>query len=111
LRIAIISAALLLVACGPEALSQNGVPGQTLSINVGQTLDLKLQTIGSGEYASPPEISSDAIRFVGVSLLGPAVPAGPIQQFRFQAMARGLAVIAFRHTGQNPMVKDTVEVR
>jgi hypothetical protein len=104
-------AALLLAACGREPLSQGEVAGNRLSLNLGQTLSLKLQTIGPGEYASPPEISSAAIRFLEMSYVSPAVPAGPTQEFRFRSVAPGLAIIAFRHTGQNPMVKDTVEVR
>lgn len=107
----LVAAALLLTACAAEPLSPGEVSGGRLSVNVGQSLSLKLQTIGPGEYASPPEISSAAIRFVGVSLVGPAVPAGPTQVFRFQAVARGLAVISFRHTGTNPMIQDTVDVR
>jgi hypothetical protein len=111
MKVAIIAAALGLTACGPEPLSQNGVPGKTLSVNVGQTLDLKLQSIGPGEYVSPPVISSTAIRFLGVSAVGPAVPAGVTQTFSFQAVAPGSAIIVFHHSAQNPVVEDTVEVR
>lgn len=111
MKVAIAAAALLLTACGAEPLAQDGAPGKTLSAVVGQNLDLKLQTIGPGEYASPPAISSPAVRFLGVSLIGPAVPAGVTQRFSFQAVAPGSAIILFHHTGQNPMVEDTVEVR
>jgi hypothetical protein len=103
--------ALLLAACGPEPLAQSGLPGGTLSVVVGQKIDLKLQTIGPGEYASPPAISSPAIRFLGVAYVGPPVPAGPTQKFSFQAVAPGMAIIVFHHTGQNPIVEDTIEVR
>jgi hypothetical protein len=103
--------ALILAACGPEPLAQSGLPRGTLTVVVGQKLDLKLQTIGPGEYASPPAISSPAVRFLGVAYVGPAVPAGPTQKFSFQAMAPGLAVIVFQHTSENPTVEDTVEVR
>jgi hypothetical protein len=103
--------ALLLAACGPEPLAQSGVPSKTLSVVVGQKLDLKLQTIGPGEYASPPAISSPAIRFLGVAYVSPFVPAGPTQRFSFQAVAPGVAIIVFHHTDQNPTVEDTVELR
>jgi hypothetical protein len=111
MRVALVVAVLLLAACGPEPLSQSAETGQKLSVQVGQMLDLKLQTIGPGEYASPPEISSAAVQFLEMSYIGPPVPAGPTQRFRFRAMRPGLAIIAFRHTDQNPIVKDTVEVR
>jgi hypothetical protein len=103
--------ALLLAACSAEPLSQNGEPGRTLSVRAGQKLDLELQTIGPGEYASPPAVSSPAIQFLGVALVSPAVPAGPTQRFSFQAMAPGTAIIVFHHSGQNPTVEDTVSVR
>jgi hypothetical protein len=103
--------AALLLACGPEPLAQSGLPSGRLSVVVGQKLYLKLQTIGPGEYASPPAISSPAIRFLGVAYVGPAVPAGPTQRFSFQAVAPGLAIVVFHHTGQHPMVEDTIEVR
>ena len=101
----------MLPGCGPEPLAQSGVPTGSLSLVVGQKLDLKLQTIGPGEYASPPAISSRAIRFLGVAYVSPAVPAGPTQKFSFQAVAPGLAIVVFHHTGQSPVVEDTIEVR
>jgi len=111
MKVTTAAAALLLIACGAEPLAQDGAPGKTVLVRVGQSLDLKLQTIGPGEYASPPTISSAAVRFLGVSLIGPPVPAGVTQRFSFQAVAPGSAIIVFRHTGQNPVVEDTVEVR
>ena len=110
MNVAIVAAALLLAACGSEPLSQNGVPERTLSVTAGQKFDLTLQSIGPGEYSSPPGISSAAIRFLGVSAVGPAVPAGITQKFSFQAMAPGSATIVFLHTGQNPTVEDTIAV-
>jgi hypothetical protein len=103
--------ALLLAACGAEPLAQDGVPSKTLSLVVGQKLDIKLQTIGPGEYASPPAVSSPSIRFLRAALVSPAVPAGSTQRFSFQAVALGLAIIAFHHTGQSATLEDTVEVR
>jgi hypothetical protein len=108
--VVLVVVALGLGACGPEAVEANGHPNEVLSITVGQELDLTLQTIGPGEYASPPAVSTGAIQFLGVSLVSPAVPAGPTQQFRFTGVRRGTAVIVVHHTGQGATVEATVEV-
>lgn len=106
-----IAAISFLMACGADTVvSVNGTPTRTLSLAVGQELDLTLQTIGPGQYASPPIVSSAAVRFLEASFVGPAIPAGPTQRFRFRAEAPGQAVITFEHTGQNPVVQDTVVV-
>ena len=102
--------ALLLAACGLEPLAVNGSPSRTLSLVVGQELDLTLQTIGPGEYESPPTLSSPSIRFLDVAFVTPTVPAGPTQRFRFKAEAPGQTIILFLHSGSNPAVSDTVEV-
>ena len=91
-------------------LEVNGAPSRTLSLLAGQEVEVKLQTIGPGEYSSPPSISSSAVRFLGVSLVGPYVPAGPTQVFRFMAVAPGQAMVAFHHTGIDPEVDDTMNV-
>ncbi len=101
----------LLAACGTEPLAVSGSPNRTLFVALGQELDLTLQTVGPGEYQSPPTVSSPSIRFLDVAFVGPAVPAGPTQRFRFQAEAPGEAIILFQHSGSNPPVSDTVEVR
>ena len=98
-------------ACGQGSLEANGLPGHSLYIKAGQTLELTLRTIGPGEYASPPSISSPAVRWRDVSLVTPAVPAGPTQRFRFEAVASGRAVITFHHTVQSTTIEDTVDVR
>ena len=103
-------ATLSLVGCGQTPLEENGLPSHTLSIKAGRALELTLQTIGPGEYASPPLVSSTAVRFVDVRRVTPAVPAGPTQRFRFEAVERGVAVIVFHHTGQGPTVEDTINV-
>jgi len=82
-----------------------------LRVALGQELDITLQTIGPGRYDSLPAISSPAIRFLDMSFVGPAVPAGPTQLFRFKAEARGQAVVSFyQSTVGYPIVIDTVEV-
>ena len=84
---------------------------QRLDASVGAEIIVTLQTIGPGEFASPPVISSNNVRFVDVSQADVAVPAGPTQRFRFKAVAPGRAVITLRHTFQNRVVEDTVDVR
>ena len=105
-----LSVALGLAGCGQGPLEANGVPSQTLSIKAGRELELTLQTIGPGAYASPPLVSSAAVRFLDVQLVTPAVPAGPTQRFRFEAVGPGVAVIVFHHTVQGPAIEDTINV-
>lgn len=102
--------ALGLVGCGQDPLEANGIPSHTLTIKAGRELELTLQTIGPGEYASPPLVSSAAVRFLDVRLVAPPVPAGPTQLFRFEAVQPGLAVIVFQHTAQGPTIEDTINV-
>ena len=104
-------AALGLTGCGQGPLAANGAPSHTLTITAGRGLEVILQTIGPGEYASPPLVSSSGVRFLDVGLVTPAVPAGPTQRFRFEAVGPGVAVIVFQHTGQGPTIEDTIIVR
>lgn len=105
------AAALFLSGGCSSPLQVNGPPSRTLSLVAGQKVDVRLQTVGPGEYSSPPTVSSSAVRFLGVSLVGPYVPAGPTQVFRFIALAPGQAIVAFHHTGLDPEVDDTINVR
>jgi hypothetical protein len=110
----IAAAALTLGACnGETATSVLEVDhvSQSIAARVGQEVDITLGTVGPGEYASIPSISSPAVRFLDVSDVGPYVPAGVRQRFRFTARASGVAIITFRHSGTNPVVTDTVAVR
>ncbi len=101
---------LALAGCGQEPLAANGAPSQTFSVKAGRELELTLQTVGPGEYASPPTLSTSAVRFLEVRLVTPAVPAGPTQRFRFVAVRPGQAIIVFHHTEQGQVVEDTVNV-
>ena len=103
-------ALLLLAACAPEPLAVRASRSQTLRLAVGQELDVTLQTVGPGEYETPPLVSSSALRFLNVALISPYVPAGPTQQFRFKGEALGQAIVVFQHSGSNPAVSDTVNV-
>lgn len=88
-----------------------GSRSQRLVASVGEQFSVTLGTVGPGEYESPPSISTDVVRFLGDSIVGPYVPAGERQAFGFAATAPGTAVVTFRHSGNNPTVVDTVEVR
>lgn len=109
--------AVFLTACcgvccsGATPLEVIGAPARTITVTVGRELRIRLQTIGPGEYRSPPAITGVALEFRDVSQATPAVPAGPTQVFRFAAVTRGQAVVRFTHTGQTPEVVDTVVVR
>lgn len=104
-------AAVGFLACGEGPLEVNGSPSQSFSVKSGRELEVTLQTIGPGEYVSPPAVSSAAIRFLDAKLVNPPVPAGVTQQFRFEAVSSGVAVIVFQHTDQGPTVEDTVAVQ
>ena len=82
--------------------------GKTIQVPVGDEVDITLQTIGPGQYANPT-VSSPAVRFLGVSLVGPAIPAGPTQLFRFQAAAAGQAIIAIQGAPHNPAFAVTLQ--
>jgi hypothetical protein len=107
----LIGTTLGLAGCGGSPTEVNGSRGQTLSVTAGQELSLTLQSIGPGEYVSPPTVSSSALSFLDVQLVGPAVPAGVTQRFRFAALRHGRAIVVFHHTGQSRTVEDTVDVR
>jgi hypothetical protein len=103
--------ALGLVACGQGPLEAYGSPSSTFSIKAGRELDLTLGTVGPGEYESPPAVSSAVVRFLDVQVVAPPVPAGVRQQFRFETVRPGVAVIVFHHTARGPTIEDTVDVR
>ncbi len=101
--------ALGLAGCSQGALEANGSPSHTISIEAGRELELTLQTIGPGEYVSPPAVSSATVRFLDVRQ-GTPVPAGATQVFRFEAVAPGVAVVVFHHKLQGPAIEDTILV-
>lgn len=104
-----VTAALLVGACS-DPVSITDTCSQSFSVRRGTDFDVTLQTIGPGEFASPPTVSSSVVRFLDVT--NPqAVPAGPTQRFRFRAVERGRAIITFRHTWRTEIIEDTVDVR
>jgi hypothetical protein len=110
-RIAAASFLMLAASCGSdEIVSLTGAPNNTLSADVGNEVSITLQTIGQGQYLAP-SVSSANVEYVGVSQLAVISPAGPTQKFTFRAVSRGMAVLMFTHTGNNPTVQDTIVVR
>ena len=108
----LVIAALFLARCSSDDLTDtSGGAGRTFTLAAGQEVGIRLQNIGPGEYLAPPAISSAAIRFEGVSLVTPAVPAGTTQLFRFHALRPGRAIVTFRHSEQPATVIDTVLVQ
>ena len=110
----------LAAACGTAAalacqdaaaILEPGDASHHLTVRVGQLVEIVLQTIGPGDYASPPRITPALLDFLAVGPDGYPNPGGPRQRFRFRAVAPGEAVIVFTHTGSNPAVQDTITVR
>ena len=112
-RLVPILTVLIASSCGgknPVAVSIKG-SSQSITVPAGTQFSVTLQTIGPGEYSSPPTVSTAMVHFLDVSQVIPVVPAGPTQRFRFDATTRGKAIIVFQHTGNNRIVEDTVDVR
>ena len=76
-----------------------GNNGQQVTAQVGQAIQLTLQTIGPGQYGSP-EISSAAIRFEGATFPKEQNPGGPKQVYHFRARSEGEARIKIPHVLQ-----------
>lgn len=104
--------ALIALGCSSDAISGiSGQPGRTIEVQVRGEVQIRLQSIGPGEYVAPPQLSSAAVRFVGAELTGPQVPAGVTQLFSFAGVAPGTAVVTFVHTGTSATVVDTIHVQ
>lgn len=105
-------AALYAAGCRAASIVEVGASEMNLRITVpaGSQVAVTLQTIGPGEFAAPPEVSSRSLRFIRVEDVG-AVPAGATQRFTFDAGARGTSVVVFRSTVSNRVVQDTVVVQ
>jgi hypothetical protein len=80
----------------------NSDSGRSITAQVGDTIEITLQTIGPGQYMMP-SVSSGSIRFLGEFTAGLPNPGGPRQLFRFEVAAPGRAAITIRHTGENPI--------
>ena len=113
-RVVPILTILTALACGgsnPVSVAIRGDTSQSLTVPAGTEFTVTLQTIGPGEYSSPPSVSSAAVRFLDAAQVSFAVPGGATQQFRFAAMVPGKAIVVFQNTGMSTTVQDTVNVR
>ncbi len=98
-------AVLSALGCGSRQIQTislgNADSGRTVVATIGDQVEVTLQTIGPGQYGEP-SVSSRAALFLGESSVGPPIPAGPTQLFRFEALAPGRADITIPHTGDSP---------
>lgn len=78
-------------------------------VNIGQSIDLTVQTIGPGQY-DEPLLSSDALTFEESHFATLQNPGGPRQIYRFHAAKKGTVTIAIPHTGMNPTFTITFHV-
>ena len=84
--------------------------------SVGQEVDITLGTVGPGQF-DDPSVASGPVQFLTSAVVAPFVPAGPRQQFRFAATARGQTVVVFHHSQGDTYpftpadVADTIIVR
>jgi hypothetical protein len=95
----------LSVGCGSmrnQTISlSNDDAGRIVVAAVGDRIEVTLQTIGPGQYGNPT-MSSRAVLFLDESSVGPPIPAGPTQLYRFEAIASGQADITVPHSGDPP---------
>ena len=104
------------IACGADRIVSVAADGgsRTVGLAVGEELRITLGNVGPAQYESPPRISSSALEFVNVEVIPPFNPGGPTQQFRFQAVRAGQAIVRFRRLLSDSLVsfvEDTVQVR
>ena len=103
-----------LAACSSALpTTENATSSRTVAV-VGQAVDITLQNVGPGAFATPPDVSSAAVRYVTVVAAPPYVPAGETQRFSFVAVQSGRAIVTFRQSGSpldNRTVVDTIDVK
>src|SRR6266511_3000602 len=86
----VLPSAAFLAACGVGpglGIRANGHPNRTVTASLGQTVELSFQSIGPGEYDTPPTITGTSIRFVRMVPPDSYVPAGVTQIYRFKAVS------------------------
>ncbi|MFN2601310.1 MAG: hypothetical protein ABR582_00995 [Gemmatimonadaceae bacterium] len=93
------------------SVSVTGNTSQTVAVPAATEFTVTLETVGPGEYISPPKISSSSVRFLDAAVVPPYTPAGPRQRFRFLATTPGKAIIVFQHSYNDRSVEDTISVR
>lgn len=92
----------VMTVCCNEAASENDITepillsgtdsGGSISVGVGQELQITLQTIGPGRYGVP-ETTSSTVQIIGEGDAGLQNPGGPRQVFRFYGVEPGEAEI------------------
>jgi hypothetical protein len=92
-----------------------GPAAATFFIGIGQQIDIHMQTVGPGEFGSPPTLGGSTIAFLGVGP-GPIDPGGITQVFHFKGVTAGTTIITFQSIDNTPgfpqvNVVDTVTVR
>lgn len=107
--------AILVTACGADAMLgvSAEAPNARVTAIVGQEIDITLGSIGPAAYETPPSISSGAVAYLRVDVLGPPNPGGPTLRFRFRAMHTGTAIVHFRRMLGDSVVStlgDTIQV-
>ena len=112
----VLLATLLVSGCGADKiLSVSSDAGdQTIVATLGQEIQVTLGNVGPAVYESPPQISSNAVTYLGVDVVPPYTPAGPTQRFRLRASREGQAVVEFRRMLGDSLVsvfEDTIRVR
>jgi hypothetical protein len=87
---------------GQRIISLTGADsGRGVVAEVGDRIEVTLQTIGPGQYGDPI-LSSAAVTFLGEEPAGPPNPGGPRQLYRFEAAASGQCAITIPHTDGFP---------
>lgn len=71
----------------------------------------KRSNVGRRACAASRAICGSAMRFVGGECAMPFLQAGPAQLYTCQTVTQGKAIIALRHSGNNPTMAGTVSVR
>jgi hypothetical protein len=83
------------------ALSNSDI-GRNIAAQVGDTIEVTLQTIGPGQYGTPT-VTGASLQFLGEFSAGPSNPGGPRQLFRFEASSVGQAYVTVPHVGEEPI--------
>jgi hypothetical protein len=84
--------------------------GQTVLMEIGDTIDITLQAIGPGSYELP-EIEGNAINFIYDSTISPFIPAGPTQKYGFVGINIGSSSISISDSNMKSVFAITCRVQ
>jgi hypothetical protein len=94
-----------ILGCGSHAHQTisvtNDDSGRTVVADVGDRIEVTLQTIGPGQFGTPI-LSTNSVAFLGEFAAAPANPGGARQLYRFEAVSAGRTYIAIPHDGDPP---------